>query len=72
MYNLLLGTDPTENTDFFCQEFVFIGPVPISGCSSIVERVCYGDVFTETLTSNGHIHMSHCVSFLGPLLFTQC
>jgi hypothetical protein len=53
-------TDPTENTVFCCQECVFIGPLPNNGCPSIVERVCFGNVFTEPLPSNGHMRRNSC------------
>jgi hypothetical protein len=50
----------TENTIFSCQECVFLGPLPSNECLSIVERVCFGNVFTEPLPSNGH--MSHSIT----------
>jgi hypothetical protein len=31
-------------------------PLPRNGCPSIVDRICFGNVFTESLPSNGHIH----------------
>jgi hypothetical protein len=40
---------------FFCQECVFIGPLPSNGCPSIVESVCFGNVFIEPLRNNGHM-----------------
>jgi hypothetical protein len=35
-----LGTDPTENAVFYCQECVFTGPLPGNECPSIVACAC--------------------------------
>jgi hypothetical protein len=48
-----LGMNPTENTVFCFQECAFIGPLSSKGCVSIVESVCFGNVFTEPLPING-------------------
>jgi hypothetical protein len=48
-------TDPTENTDFYCQECVFTNPLPSNGCPYILRRVCLcGNVFSESLPSNSY------------------
>jgi hypothetical protein len=48
---------PHENTVFCCRECVFIAPLPNNGCPSIVESVCFGNMFTEPLPSNGHMRL---------------
>jgi hypothetical protein len=64
-----------ENTVICCQECVFIGPLPTSGCRFIVESICFGNVFTEPLPSNGHMHhniylLCHCE--LWPHVVVPC
>jgi hypothetical protein len=50
-----LCTDPTENTVFCHQEGLFINPLPTNR-RPIVARVCLcGNVFTESLPSNGSV-----------------
>jgi hypothetical protein len=50
---MILCTDPTENAVFFCQEYVFICPLPSNGWHSIVERLFHGNVFADLYPSNG-------------------
>jgi hypothetical protein len=45
--------DPMENTVFYCPECVFRGLLPGNGCP-IVDRLCWGNVFTHLLPSNGY------------------
>jgi hypothetical protein len=52
---------PAENTVFFCQECVFIGPLPINECPT-VDSICFWNVFTEPFPSNWH--MRHNVYLL--------
>jgi hypothetical protein len=68
----LLGTDPTENTVFCCQECVFIGPLPGSGCP-ILQRVYFGNVFTDPLPSNGHMsqYIQVCDRYVPETIMTN-
>jgi hypothetical protein len=46
---------------FLFSRKLFVGPLPSNGCPSIIESVCFGNVFKQPLPSNGH--MRHSINF---------
>jgi hypothetical protein len=41
-------------------------PLPSNGCSSIVERLCHWNVFTEPLPNIGHMrHNNYVISIIS-------
>jgi hypothetical protein len=56
---LLLGTNPTENTVFCCQECVFIGLLPSNRCIFIVKAYASGICLPSRCLAKG-IYVTLC------------
>jgi hypothetical protein len=69
LYNF--GAHPTDNTVFYCHEYVFICLLPSNTCHSIVACWCVAGMYLESLPSKGYTrHIT--LLFMKFLLWLRC